>query len=91
MQRRREKQKRLWLHPIVSERLLVGAFGTLRVYSKLRQDEIKFFNHFRMSIKSFDELHHKLIIRYQFYNYCSSCCLIAAQLNKMATGRAVRD
>nr|CAI5857448.1 unnamed protein product [Callosobruchus analis] len=58
IQRRREKQKRLWVHPIVSERLLVGAFVTL--YSKLREDEIKFFNYFRMSIKSFDELHHKL-------------------------------
>nr|CAH7719693.1 unnamed protein product [Callosobruchus chinensis] len=58
IQRRREKQKRLWVHPIVSERLLVGAFVTL--YSKLREDEIKFFNYFRMLIKSFDELHHKL-------------------------------
>nr|CAH7754019.1 unnamed protein product [Callosobruchus chinensis] len=53
IQRRREKQKRLWVHPIVSERLLVGAFVTL--YSKLREDEIKFSITF-----SFDELHHKL-------------------------------
>lgn len=58
IKRRREKKKRLWVHPINSARHLKGAFITL--YSNLREDERKFFNYFRMSIKSFDELHHKL-------------------------------
>ncbi|KAJ8865551.1 hypothetical protein PR048_033071 [Dryococelus australis] len=42
----------------VNARLLKDAFGTS--FMELREDENKFFNYFRMSVKSFDELVVKL-------------------------------
>ncbi|KAJ8896971.1 hypothetical protein PR048_002317 [Dryococelus australis] len=45
-------------HPLVSSRLLKGAFATM--FIDLREDESKFCYYFRMSIKSFDELATKL-------------------------------
>lgn len=54
----RTKKKRMWVHPIVEQRLLKGAFVTM--YSDLREHPRKFFNYFRMSIPTFDELHGKL-------------------------------
>lgn len=56
--RRASRKGKLFMHPITSERLLSGAFVTL--YSQLREDENKFFNYFRMSISTFDELIFKL-------------------------------
>jgi hypothetical protein len=53
-----KKQRRYWVHPYVSSRLLKGAFSSM--FIDLRDDEDKFFNYFRMSIKSFDELLTKL-------------------------------
>lgn len=38
---------------MIEQRALKGAFVTL--YSDLREDDKKFFNYFRMSIRSFDE------------------------------------
>lgn len=56
--RRRKKRQRknrlIWIHPINLRRKEVGAFYTL--FEDLRNDDAKFFNYFRMSIKSFDEL-----------------------------------
>ncbi|CAK1592530.1 unnamed protein product [Parnassius mnemosyne] len=54
--RRRQRQREYWVHPILRDRLTHGMFVTL--YPKLRQYEPKFFNYFRMSIKSFDDLLH---------------------------------
>lgn len=59
-------KKRLWVHPLLAVRHLKGAFVTL--YSSLREDERKFFNYFRMSINSFDELHRKLEESLKFSN-----------------------
>lgn len=42
------------MHPILKDQLSHGLFMTL--YPKLRMFEPKFFNYFRMLIKSFDEL-----------------------------------
>lgn len=44
----------MWVHPIVAARYHKGAFRNLMV--QLRQDDTKFFNYFRMSASSFDEL-----------------------------------
>lgn len=59
---RRRKRKRRdrvhWVHPINQRREEVGLFCTL--FQDLRNDELKFFNYFRMSMGSFDELHDKL-------------------------------
>lgn len=52
--RRRQRQREYWVHPILRDRLTHGMFVTL--YPKLRQHGSKFFNYFRMSIQSFDEL-----------------------------------
>jgi len=55
MRRRREMRKRkYWVHPILKTRLSHSLYVTL--YSKLREHEETFFNYFRMSIKSFDDL-----------------------------------
>lgn len=53
-----KKKRKYWVHPYVSARALQGAFA--RDFMDLRGDEVKFFNYFRMSQKSFDELHVKL-------------------------------
>lgn len=53
--KRRLKNRLIWVHPINERREDVGAFNTL--FPDLRNDKEKFFNHFRMSIMSFDKLH----------------------------------
>jgi len=52
------RTRSVWVHPINAQRLTKGSFVTL--YSKLRADDRKFFNYFRMSMRSFDELVGKL-------------------------------
>lgn len=52
--KKKKNNRRYWIHPINTARYLHGAYFTL--YHQLRQDEEKFFNYFRMSITSFDEL-----------------------------------
>ena len=59
--RRRKWRKRnrlLWVHPINQRREEVGIFHT--IFEGLRDAENKFFNYFRMSVASFDELHERL-------------------------------
>jgi len=46
--------RRYWLHLIVRQRYQLGSFQTLMC--QLRRDEFKFFNYFRMSISTFDDL-----------------------------------
>ena len=53
-----DKKRKFWTHPLVSARLLKGAFSTL--FEDLKEDPFKFFNYFRMSIRSFNELADKL-------------------------------
>lgn len=53
-----DKKRKYWTHPLVSARLLKGAFSTL--FEDLKEDPLKFFNYFRMSISSFNELADKL-------------------------------
>jgi hypothetical protein len=52
--KKRTKKRKWWVHPINSTRLSHGCFYTL--YPLLRQDPVRFFNYFRMSQSSFDEL-----------------------------------
>jgi hypothetical protein len=42
--RRKRRNRRVWVHPIVSARLTHGSFYTL--YDKLRENYKKFFNYF---------------------------------------------
>jgi len=54
------KNKRRYLvHPFTDSRLAKGIFYTS--FENLRESPDKFFNYFRMSIKSFDELAVKIL------------------------------
>lgn len=52
--RRKQQNRRYWVHPLNSVRLSLGQFYT--TYHDLRKDNDKFFNYFRMSSNTFDEL-----------------------------------
>lgn len=54
----KRRQRRWDVHPINSARRLRGAYYTL--HEELRLDREKFFNYYRMSTGSFDELCEKL-------------------------------
>jgi len=57
--RRKHRRNRLHCaHPVIQKREEFDAFETL--FDELRDDENKFFNYFRMSVSSFDELHSRL-------------------------------
>lgn len=58
LKRHKKRIRRYHVHPVIVDRLIEGEFITL--FSKLREHESKFFEYFRMSIKSFDELLAKL-------------------------------
>ena len=52
--RRRRRQRAIWMHPLTTQRISVGQYYTIMY--ELRQDTEKFFNYFRMSQNTFDEL-----------------------------------
>ncbi|KAK0170576.1 hypothetical protein PV328_008413 [Microctonus aethiopoides] len=54
LKEKNKPEKKLWVHPINSARHQYGHYHTL--YKELRKDKMKFFNYFRMSTTSFDEL-----------------------------------
>jgi hypothetical protein len=49
---RKASKRQYWVHPILKVRYLEGSFYTL--FGKLKGDESKFFNYFRMSTQTFD-------------------------------------
>ena len=51
--RKKKIRRRYWVNPIYSCSLLKGKFYTL--YENLREQSIKFFSYFRMSISTFDD------------------------------------
>jgi hypothetical protein len=58
---RRRKRRRNglhWVHPVMQKREEFGAFYTL--FSALRDDANNFFNYFRMSVPSVDEMPRRL-------------------------------
>lgn len=50
----RKRRKKYWVHPIVSQRLLKGQF--YQIHHDLIEYPRKFFQYYRMSKNSFDEL-----------------------------------
>ncbi|MPC65271.1 hypothetical protein E2C01_059404 [Portunus trituberculatus] len=54
LKRRKRRGRRHWIHPVLQDRLTHGMFATL--YPSSREHEAKFFNSFRMSVKSFHDL-----------------------------------
>lgn len=53
-QRKQREKRQYRVHPILHDRMTQSMFITL--YPKLREHNKKFFNYFRMSVQSFDEL-----------------------------------
>lgn len=53
-QRKQREKRQYRVHPILHDRMTQSMFLTL--YPKLREHNKKFFNYFRMSVQSFDEL-----------------------------------
>jgi len=51
---RAKRRKRVWVHPLVSQRLLKGQFHKL--YEDLLINPQNFFGYFRMTFSSFDKL-----------------------------------
>ncbi|KAF9414455.1 hypothetical protein HW555_007652, partial [Spodoptera exigua] len=93
MKKKKKQRRRLHVHPLIEQRAVAGEFVTL--YGSLRADETKFFNYFRMSTRSFDELlsktKNKLV-------YCSLRRLpippierLMVTLRFLATGRTFTD
>lgn len=54
LKKRNKKRRRMWEHPLVTQRSSKGAFNT--TFQEIRRDEVKFFNFLRMSQNSFSEL-----------------------------------
>ncbi|XP_064108616.1 uncharacterized protein LOC135216990 [Macrobrachium nipponense] len=54
LRRRRRRRRALWMHPITASRLTHGQF--YMIMSDLRADDDKFFDYFRMTQESFNEL-----------------------------------
>nr|CAH7754420.1 unnamed protein product [Callosobruchus chinensis]CAH7755664.1 unnamed protein product [Callosobruchus chinensis] len=52
--RRRRRERKYWVHPILSDRTDFSLYITL--YPELRRHEEKFFNYLSMSVRSFDYL-----------------------------------
>ena len=71
--RKRVENRKCWVSDINSKRLTLGAFHTL--FFELRADDNKFFNYFRMSVTSFDELDAKLSPRLQRRNTDMRDCI----------------
>ncbi|XP_045477279.1 protein ANTAGONIST OF LIKE HETEROCHROMATIN PROTEIN 1-like [Harmonia axyridis] len=53
-----KQNRRYWVHPYTDLRLLRGRFHTS--FGALRENPDKFYNYYRMSVKSFDELAAKI-------------------------------
>lgn len=53
--RRQRRYRKYWIHPLLISREKYGHYFTL--YKELRENGAKFYNYFRMSLSSFDELH----------------------------------
>ncbi|KAK4311971.1 hypothetical protein Pmani_016562 [Petrolisthes manimaculis] len=51
---KKKHHRQFWTHPINSTRFLQGEFFVL--YENLKADDSKFFNYFRMSYPTFQEL-----------------------------------
>lgn len=76
--KRRRYHRKHWVHPINQMREEVGAFYTL--FDELRCDENKFFNYFRMSVSSFDELLDRLKDMIQRQNTKMRNCIQPAEM-----------
>jgi hypothetical protein len=54
IRRRKKKNRRFWVHPVVSQRLCNGQF--YKLYESLTEHPQKFFRYFRMSYTNLNKL-----------------------------------
>ncbi|KAG8224494.1 hypothetical protein J437_LFUL003217 [Ladona fulva] len=76
--KKRRRNRMQWVHPINLKRNESGAFHVL--FQELRNDPIKFYNYFRMSISTFDELHGRLKDSLQRHNTFFRECIQPTQM-----------
>ncbi|XP_068082561.1 uncharacterized protein [Anabrus simplex] len=80
---RKNKRNRIhWVHPINEKREESGLFYTL--FEDLRKDGKKFFNYFRMSISTFDDLHQRLKYNLRRQNTKMRNCIQPEQMLAIA-------
>ena len=72
--RKCQAHRRYWVDPINEKRLRLGV--TYTFFYELRESEKKFFNYFRMSVHSFDELLVKVQPYLQRKNTCMRDCIL---------------
>nr|CAH7728782.1 unnamed protein product [Callosobruchus chinensis] len=65
---KKNKKRRYWVHPLNTLRVYESPFYMKR--AKLRAHPDKFFDSYRMSIKSFDELHKGIRDKLRKQNTC---------------------
>ncbi|KAG8223752.1 hypothetical protein J437_LFUL003117 [Ladona fulva] len=76
--KKRRRNRMQWVHPINLKRNESGAFHVL--FQELRNGPIKFYNYFRMSISTFDELHGRLKDSLQRHNTFFRECIQPTQM-----------
>ncbi|KAF2890722.1 hypothetical protein ILUMI_15451 [Ignelater luminosus] len=54
MKAKKRYKKQYWVHPVISQRLMKGQF--CKIHNDLRDHPNKFFQYYRMSMRSFDDL-----------------------------------
>ncbi|XP_035786321.1 putative nuclease HARBI1 [Anopheles albimanus] len=91
---KKRTKKREWIRPFLQERPEMGEFQIL--CRELASDEDKFFQHYRMSRQSFEELHNILkdeisVITTNFRSSITSKERLAVCLRYLAVGGSQRD
>lgn len=81
---RNVRERIYWIHPYNYKRKALGTFNT--IFMDLRSYEDKFFTYFRMSIKSFDELHDRLKNTLQRQNTFMRECIEPIQMLAVTIG-----
>ncbi|CAH1985388.1 unnamed protein product [Acanthoscelides obtectus] len=76
--RQAKKVRQHWVHPLLTVRYLEGSFYTL--FEKLRKDNSKFFNYFRMSIDTFDFIVERLLNSIKHQNTPMRACIPPKEL-----------
>ncbi|CAH1987015.1 unnamed protein product [Acanthoscelides obtectus] len=92
--RKKQRNRQIWVHPLLESRYLEGAFFVL--FQQLKEDETKFLNYFRMSVSSFDELLQRVQTQLQRQDTNMRNCIqpeqmLAVTLKYLASGCSFKD
>ncbi|CAH2003063.1 unnamed protein product [Acanthoscelides obtectus] len=92
--RKKQRNRQIWVHPLLESRYLEGAFFVL--FQQLKEDETKFLNYFRKSVSSFDELLQRVQTQLQRQDTNMRNCIqpeqmLAVTLRYLASGCSFTD